>query len=405
MRYLTFAAASLLLGSAKAYWKPNQSQTYNIMLYEGHPDFHSEKADIVEIDIIHEDHLKEFHKLGKKVICYFSGGTAEDFRDDYKEYFKHEGLVKNKYPEWDGERFVDVRKDSLKPIIKARMQKAINMGCDAIDVDNLDLYQARPVKNEWSNPLTKEEAITFATWVGNTAHSMGIAVGLKNCFDIVDNVGKYFDFGISEDCARKSECQYYKNFIKTGKPVFAINYSLSYAPKVCEFQKDMPFTNVFKDKMLYQHTNSYDIKSCGHVASAITPEEPIMPTTANATATSLIPSNDAGLNPSIISGNNTIADNSNTNSNNINGNDSSVKQIAPNDKEINDQFKTKNEDEGNNNTTIVAGLAVSGSVVGAVAIFAFLKKNPKQYENIKRNISRSATSVKRRLTTKRNENN
>jgi len=69
----------------------------------------------------------------------------------------------------------------------------------------------------------------------------------------------------------------------------------------------------------------------------------------------------------------------------------------------------ENKEKGSN---VTAGIAITGSVVGAAAAFVFLKKNPKQYEKLTRSISRKASSVKRgasvvtrRLTTKRNNTN
>jgi len=459
MKFLTFAAAaSLLLGSVDAYWKPSQRNSYNIMLYEQHPNFSSEKAEIVEVDFMNEAHVREFKNLGKKVICYFSGGTIEKFRSDYNEYFKYDGLVRDAYPGWPDERFVDYRKSSLKPLLEARMRKAISIGCDALDVDNIDLYQVRAVKN-WSNPITRQDAINFATWVGSTAHSLGIAVGLKNCFDIADVVGKYFDFGISEGCARKNECQYYKNFLSTGKPVFAINYHSSDVTNVCKYQKEMPFTNVFKDEMLKQYSTPFNVNSCGSIASPIgavespvkeevkkpastvdtsSAKSPVASNTSNAanaanaaksanTANAANNANAAntanaanantadaaetlgavdaanpadaakGLNPSIVNGNNTLPESNSPNNSDV-----------PNNRELKDQYN--NDNEGSKTGTIVTGVAITGSVIGAAAFFVFLKKNPKHYESIKRSLSRSATTVKRgasqlkrKLTTRRDE--
>jgi len=58
-------------------------------------------------------------------------------------------------------------------------------------------------------------------------------------------------------------------------------------------------------------------------------------------------------------------------------------------------------ESGPSTGTVVTGIAVSGTVVGAAAAFILVKKNPKKYENIKRNISRGATVVSRKFTTKK----
>lgn len=59
-------------------------------------------------------------------------------------------------------------------------------------------------------------------------------------------------------------------------------------------------------------------------------------------------------------------------------------------------IEIENSKEDNSNaSTIATGIAVSGTVIGAVAAFALVKKNPTKYEDFKKNISRKATSVKR----------
>ncbi|ORX54647.1 PR-1-like protein [Piromyces finnis] len=72
------------------------------------------------------------------------------------------------------------------------------------------------------------------------------------------------------------------------------------------------------------------------------------------------------------------------------------KDNETNNKEIEGSEKSENKDEGGNG--IVTGVAISGSVVGAAAAFAFVKKNPKKYEDIKRSISRGTTTIKRGAT-------
>ncbi|ORX54645.1 PR-1-like protein [Piromyces finnis] len=56
-----------------------------------------------------------------------------------------------------------------------------------------------------------------------------------------------------------------------------------------------------------------------------------------------------------------------------------------------------NENEGDGGI-VITGVALTGSVIGAAAAFAFVKKNPRQYEELKRNISKKATNVKRGAT-------
>jgi len=61
--------------------------------------------------------------------------------------------------------------------------------------------------------------------------------------------------------------------------------------------------------------------------------------------------------------------------------------------------ENSNDEEGGNGAGIVTGVAVTGSVIGAAAAFILAKKNPKQYEDFKRNLTRKASSIKRGATT------
>jgi len=228
-----------------------------------------EKAKIIEIDYENKkDIINEYHKLGKKVICYFSGGTIEKWRGDYNDFKKVDGLIKNEYTGWEGEWWLDYRVDGIKPLLKNRIKSAINEGCDAIDIDNIDGYQVKDVKNNWTNPLTKNDAIEFTTWLGKTAHELGISIGLKNGLDIIDTVGKYYNFAINEGCIKRDECYWYKNFLATGKPVFGITYgglSDSNRKSLCKNLENLPISMIIKEgTQLAQESIVFDGKKhCG----------------------------------------------------------------------------------------------------------------------------------------------
>lgn len=71
---------------------------------------------------------------GKTVICYFSAGTAEDWRDDYKSFASADlGKV---LPEWPNERWIRTGSQSIRNIMAKRIKIAADKGCDAIDPDN-----------------------------------------------------------------------------------------------------------------------------------------------------------------------------------------------------------------------------------------------------------------------------
>jgi len=250
MRFIfpTLALVSLLYAkSTEAKWAPGT--TWNYVL--GHDiDISKEKAEVVDIDIRKSPQkIQQFHKAGKKVICYFSAGTIEDFRDDFKQYKKVKGLVQNEYDDWPGEYWLDFRVEGIKPLIKNRMKTAISKKCDAIEVDNLDGYQMDEVRR-WKKPLTRQDTITFAKWLGSTAHSLGISIGLKNVSGIIGEVGKYYDFAINEECINHDECYLYNNFLKSGKAVFGVTYNglEKNRKKLCENLNGLGMSMIIKEK-------------------------------------------------------------------------------------------------------------------------------------------------------------
>jgi len=262
MKYLlSVATLALLFNSIEARFIPTQSDTWNIALGSKF-DISNEPAKILEVDLesTSASTIRDYQSRGKKIICYFSGGTVEDYRDYYDDYKKVSGLVRNKYEAWPRERWLDYRVSGYKPLIKQRMQEAVNKGCDGIDVDNVDGYQVSDVKS-WSDPLTKQDAINFTSWLGQTAHDMGLAIGLKNCLDIVDTVGKYYDFAVNEGCIRRNECYWYKNFLATGKPVLGITYYGLSANReaLCKNLNGLPISMIIKDdEELNQKSTVFD---------------------------------------------------------------------------------------------------------------------------------------------------
>lgn len=220
----TIIASLLYASNVEAIWKPAQGVTWNYVLGSD-ISVHSEKAEVVDVDLVIDSHtIKRFHEAGKKVVCYFSGGTIEKYSSDYRKYKDVSGLVRNTYGRWPDEKWLDFRKEGIKPLITERIEKAIEKKCDAIEVDNLDAYINPDVIGEWSNPITADDTVKFAKWLGKTAHNLGISIGLKNISGLIDRVGDYFDFAINESCIMYNECSNYKHFIKSGKAVIGITY-------------------------------------------------------------------------------------------------------------------------------------------------------------------------------------
>jgi hypothetical protein len=133
-----------ILGKPVAYnvqqpWQPQIGQTYQIILH-GVLDMSQgtvPNVDIFDIDLFYHpvETIQALHSQGKKVICYFSAGTAEDWRPDYSNFTASD--KGNCLPEWSGESWLNIKNDNVWTVMKNRIQLAAQKGCDAIDPDNM----------------------------------------------------------------------------------------------------------------------------------------------------------------------------------------------------------------------------------------------------------------------------
>ncbi len=177
-------------------------------------------ADVFDVDLyVDQAILDELHAKGKKVICYISVGSWEDWRPD-AEQFPAEVLGKD-YEGWPGEKWLDIRQiEQLAPIMRARLDLCAAKGFDGVEPDNMDIYT-----NDTGLPLTYEDQLKYARWMAEEAHARGLAIGQKNASDMTADLVNLFDFAITEDYFYYEEAEIMLPYIQAGKPVFAAEYT------------------------------------------------------------------------------------------------------------------------------------------------------------------------------------
>jgi hypothetical protein len=180
-------------------------------------------VDLYDIDLFDssETLIKELHSKGKKVICYFSAGSFENWREDANK-FPAETLGKD-LDGWDGERWLDIRNKKLYPIMKSRLELAKQKGCDGVEPDNVDGYT-----NKSGFKLTTNDQLEYNIFLADEAHKRGLSIGLKNDLDQIKTLEQYFDFSVNEQCHEYNECNKLKPFIEANKPVFNAEYNKKY---------------------------------------------------------------------------------------------------------------------------------------------------------------------------------
>jgi hypothetical protein len=165
--------------------------------------------------------ISSIHAQGGRVICYFSAGSAENWRSDFSKFQAAD--MGNNLDGWPGERWLDTRTANVRAIMAARMDLAKSKGCDGVDPDNVDGYT-----NNTGFPLTAASQLDYNLWLASAAHARGLAVALKNSVDQLSQLAGSFDLAVNEQCNQYSECVGYRAFTSLGKPVFNIEYAAKY---------------------------------------------------------------------------------------------------------------------------------------------------------------------------------
>ena len=141
------AAAPPAAPCVGACWKPPLNTSWQIQL-QGKLKT-TVNARLYDIDLFDQPAgtVAALHAAGRKVACYFSAGSFEDWRPNAAKF---PAAVKGGGNGWPGERWLDVRRlDILMPIMDTRLDLCKQKGFDSVDADNVDGYT-----NTTSFPLT-----------------------------------------------------------------------------------------------------------------------------------------------------------------------------------------------------------------------------------------------------------
>ena len=166
--------------------------------------------------------VSALHAQGTIAVCYIDFGTWENWRADQASF---PASVLGSSNGWPGEKWLDIRQIStLAPIMTARMQMCVQKGFDALEPDNIDGYS-----NSTGFPISAADQLAYNTWIANTAHSLGLSVGLKNDVDQTAQLEPYFDWALDEQCNQYSECGTLSPFTAANKAEFNAEYRSSNA--------------------------------------------------------------------------------------------------------------------------------------------------------------------------------
>lgn len=205
-------------GGTGGGWQPAGSTTWQWQL-RGAVD-RSVAADVYDVDLFDtpQETIDALQAAGRRVVCYFSAGSSEDWRADFGQFRPAD--LGNPLEDWEGERWLDVRSAAVRAVLARRLDLAAEKGCDGVEPDNVDGWD-----NDPGFPLTRDDQLEFNRWLAAAAHERGLAVGLKNALDLVDDLVADFEFAVNEQCHELGECDALQPFVAAGKPVWNAEYA------------------------------------------------------------------------------------------------------------------------------------------------------------------------------------
>ncbi|MCP4142197.1 MAG: endo alpha-1,4 polygalactosaminidase [Chloroflexi bacterium] len=212
------------------------------------------EVDIYDLDAFETEAslISRLHSEGKKVFCYISVGSWEDWRPDAADFPSE--IIGNDYEGWEGEKWLDIREiEKLAPIMRARLDMCLEKGFDGVEPDNIDLHWAETGFN-----ISYEDQLAYNIWLSEEAHARGLSIGLKNNESQAADLLPYFDWALTEDCFVGEWCQEMLPFISAGKPVFSAEYTdeisiEDFKSIICPPAADLGFHVFLKNRNLNEY--------------------------------------------------------------------------------------------------------------------------------------------------------
>ncbi len=196
------------------------NDSYNVKLYD--IDLFDSSAGLID----------NLQSGGKKVICYFSAGSYENWREDAGTF--PDEVKGNPLDGWAGERWLDIRSSAVLSIMKNRLDLAAQKGCDGVEPDNMDGYT-----NASGFPLTAGNQLAYNKKIANEAHKRGLFVALKNDGAQTEELEPYFDLALNEQCHEYDECADFDPFLNAEKPVLNAEYADVYVNDTAGARTDL----------------------------------------------------------------------------------------------------------------------------------------------------------------------
>jgi hypothetical protein len=184
--------------------------------------------------------IRGLHSAGRIVICYFSAGTREGFREDAERFPPESlGAPLASYPD---ERWVDVRNATVRAIMQDRLVKAARAECDGVHPSGLAAFDGTTGLD-----FTRADQVAYDRWLSGAAHALGLSIGLVDGdVSLRQELVSDFDWTVVWSCLA-TNCAQAAPFIGARKAALLIEYGdQSRVAEVCPKAKDLGLSAIIK---------------------------------------------------------------------------------------------------------------------------------------------------------------
>ncbi len=168
------------------------------------------------------ENIAQIKAKNNQVGAYISIGTGEDWRDDFTNLQPF--LVSQSWDQWQGEYFVNDVTTGIIDIMKTRIDKIANWGCDWVEFDNMDWIYDDDLRATYGFQVTQQEGIAYYQELCDYVHSKGMKCMAKNMVENAQN----FDGVLYESYNNEKnwwDVSGAQNFINLGKLVIINHYN------------------------------------------------------------------------------------------------------------------------------------------------------------------------------------
>lgn len=174
------------------------------------------------------EYTKKLKTNNNTIGCYMSVGTVEDWRKDFKSFKKGHDYQSKQWNEWQGEYMIKGSGKNNYPsantvsLMKKRIDKFTQMGCEYIEMDNMDIDETNKMTNINGKQMRK-----YNLELCNYIHSKKLMCMAKNSSPSDDDY-MVFDGLVTESYPNEIDWWGSKlafNYIYQNKPFMISHYN------------------------------------------------------------------------------------------------------------------------------------------------------------------------------------